>query len=130
MSTIVFLMIIVALSTISVNLPANPLVHGILLGVSILTSAMLIWLYIDCYYMLGETHLTIHFGFIHERIELSTIESVEPVKRLRISTALSRYRLKLQASGHPPYDIAPLDQSLFLTELAKRIGAEKIKHHR
>jgi len=99
---------------------SGPLVTWLVFLVTIVFVPLLLWFLMGTSYRLTDTHLLIRSGPLKKSIILNEIMSVEPVRSLQRSPALSRDRFLIRYNQSATVMVSPLDRGQFLNEVATR----------
>lgn len=87
---------------------------------------LILWLWVDVSYVIGETDLLVRMGPIRASIPLSSIRKVKAVRSIVSSTATSIHRLEIHYKAYDMIYISPLHQDAFLAELQRKCPQLKL----
>lgn len=99
---------------------AGPFSTGFTLVTAGIAVPVMLWFLMGTSYRLTETELLIRSGPLKKRIDLNNVTSVEPVRSIQSSPALSRDRFLIRYNQFDTVMISPQDRGQFLQEVAAR----------
>ncbi|MEM1261021.1 MAG: PH domain-containing protein [Pseudomonadota bacterium] len=118
---------VVALLIASVALGSVAVIPAVATGnltvsvvISIASVALVIWLLMATYYRVDDGELTIVSGPLSWRIDLTSIESIEPSRSVLAAPALSLDRLEIRYGGGRSVLVSPDDQAAFIAAIRVR----------
>ncbi|GAB6992171.1 PH domain-containing protein [Paenibacillus pini] len=110
------------------------LVGGIsIIGGSVISLVCLViagyigWLWVVAFYVLQESELFIRFGPMTKSISYDSITQVKLIRSWMSSMATSSRRVEIKYGKFDFIHISPLDQKVFVEELAKRCHQASIE---
>lgn len=110
---------VILLGTLALLIYPQPIWPGIL--IILLVSSFIIYLFSNTYYLIDQTNLIIHSGFLyHVVIPIKEIRKIEPTVNPLSSPALSLSgRLEIHYGKWDSIIIAPKEKQEFLNEINK-----------
>jgi Bacterial PH domain len=123
----------IAYQTVTQAMPLIPGLIGTVLPLAV--GGLLLWMFLDTSYAIGEAELVNRLGPLRFRVPLNAIEEVVATKGFRLivglglAWSLDMLHLKYRkASGHRAWtvSISPQDKAEFLQELAAAVPGLKI----
>ncbi|MGQ8367261.1 PH domain-containing protein [Glaciecola sp. 1036] len=96
----------------------------IISGITVLTSAFIVWCFVSTYYAITVDKLVVKSGPFVWKIDLKTITKITASRNPISSPALSLDRLCIEYKQNSSLLISPKNKVEFLSELQKRTGIE------
>jgi len=96
------------------------LVNGITVMATVATVPFLLWSIYGTRYRLTDTQLHVRSGPLRTNILLEDITSIEPIRSIVTSPALSRDRFLIRYQSFATVMVSPAERGAFLQEIAAR----------